>query len=160
MSVKKNHQTFSKKRFKLKTTVRLSVIVVLAMLTSPGWVLAEKYPAPTGEALAKLLFPLIEHDKFEELENIHDDIVENRLKTIHGRSRLLPYYWIIGSYTSDTHIKPLDFIARWEAATPESATPKTAHVQALIRAAWDARGKGFINGIDQNALNRFDKPAT
>lgn len=85
---------------------------------------------------------LIKHKKWE--------MIENHLKTMSSSELELVINYLITTSTEDTYL-----IKQWYHERPKEFYPTIIYANYFIHWAWDARGSGYADGVEQEAWAIF-----
>ncbi len=106
-------------------------------------------------ALGAELMKLLLEDKFEQVDRILATWAKNSERTADGKWKLDLYLQALASLFEEHWPRELERIERWKAKSPRSVGAAVAEAYYWRAYAWNARGDGYSNTVDDKAWEMF-----
>jgi hypothetical protein len=92
---------------------------------------------------------LADANDFDALEALGDRLRRDKLRMVSGLPQLYDYHADLSALPTG---KAEPFVKRWREARPKSVAAHMLDASLHVRAAWKARGSGYINTVPESAL--------
>jgi len=104
--------------------------------------------------MRSMLFDLFRSGDYATLDAAAAQWRTDKDRFLDGRWKLATFYIAFSNPTMPfpEYFKKLE---EWQAAYPDSITPKLLHADAMIRYAWDARGAGWASTVTEEAWKLY-----
>ncbi|HLH54103.1 MAG TPA: hypothetical protein VKY92_10870 [Verrucomicrobiae bacterium] len=128
-------------------------------ITSSEVVLVDSENQARSQELLLAVTPLIQGERFDELESLADRLRKSKECTASGTWHLALFYDALtrlDGQPDDLWIARLDFCRKWAAKRPNSITAQVTLASFMINYAWEARGHGYASTVSDQGWQLFD----
>jgi hypothetical protein len=134
--------------------LKLGIVALAFLLFSAPCRAATPHVPPRGET-----FRLLEAEKFDTLEKITTELRGSRIGFYNGWPLIYRFYSNLAFDTPDdaVWVKYINLLTKWQAAFPDSPTPRIALASLYKDYAWQARGSGYSDTVTTDGWRLFDE---